>query len=244
MSDALSARQTQILKALIDEYIATASPVGSEALEKKYNLGVSPATIRNEMFSLTKFGYLRQPHTSAGRVPSPKGMKFYIDQLMEERQLSLVDEVKTKEDVLRARADFEHMLEEAAHALSRTTQCLAVVTLDSYDKVWHYGNATVFQNPEFMDFTTTSSLFTLLEEVKQMQELFFGRMTGRTPVEVVFGEELGWPGFHPIGIVGTQFPLGRYTVGLGVIGPVRLQYSRVIPAIRYVRSIIEEAVQK
>ncbi len=244
MSDALSARQTQILKALIDEYIETAIPVGSEALEKKYNLGVSPATIRNEMFLLTKYGFLRQPHTSAGRVPSPKGMKFYIDQLMEERQLSLVDEVKAKEDVLRVRKDFEHMLEEAAHALSRTTGCLALITLESYDKVWHYGFANVFQNPEFADYETTSCLFIFLEEVKRIQELFFSRMTGRTPIEVVFGEELGWQGFSPLGIVGTRFPLGRYNVGIGVIGPIRLQYARVIPAIRFVRAVIEEAAAK
>lgn len=242
MSDALSARQTQILKAIIDEYIMSAGPVGSEALEKKYSLGVSPATIRNEMLTLIKLGYLRQPHTSAGRVPSPKGMKFYIDQLMEERQLSLVDEVKAKEEVLRVRDDLEHMLEEAAHALAHTTQCLSVATLSSHSKVWHCGYTHVFQNPEFNDFQTTSSLFSFLEEVKMMQDLFFNRMTGRTSVEVLFGEELGWRGFDPIGIVGTRFTIGQYQVGLGVIGPLRLQYSRVIPAIRLMRTIIEEAV--
>src|SRR3990172_6835296 len=105
MSDGLTARQTQILKAIIDEYIETADPVGSEALEKKYNLGVSPATIRNEMVSLTKTGYLRQPHTSAGRIPSPNAMKFYIGQLMEEKQMSLTDEVKAKEEVWDSRGD-------------------------------------------------------------------------------------------------------------------------------------------
>ena len=87
MSDGLTARQTQILKVIVDEYIATAAAVGSEALDKKYNLGVSPATIRNEMVSLTKSGYLKQLHTSAGRVPTPVAMKFYIDQLMEEKQI-------------------------------------------------------------------------------------------------------------------------------------------------------------
>ena len=65
MTDTLSVRQTQILKALIDEYVSMAEPVGSESLEKKYSLGVSPATVRNEMLALTKMGYLRQPHTSA-----------------------------------------------------------------------------------------------------------------------------------------------------------------------------------
>ena len=85
--NALTSRQTQILKALIDEYIETAEPVGSDALDKKYNLGVSPATIRNEMVNLTKLGFLKQPHTSAGRVPTSGAMKFYIDQLMEEKQI-------------------------------------------------------------------------------------------------------------------------------------------------------------
>src|SRR3990167_5272503 len=105
MSDALTARQTQILKSLIDEYIEIAEPVGSENLEKKYSLGVSPATIRNEMVALTRSGFLRQPHTSSGRIPSPKAMKFYIDQLIEERQMSLAEEVKAKEDVLGVKND-------------------------------------------------------------------------------------------------------------------------------------------
>ena len=93
MANGLTARQTQILKSLIDEYIETAVPVGSDALEKKYNLGVSPATIRNEMVALTKLDFLRQPHTSAGRIPTPLAMKFYIDQLMEEKlkMLSILD---------------------------------------------------------------------------------------------------------------------------------------------------------
>src|SRR4030042_2395988 len=107
MTDGLTARKTQILKALIDEYIETAQPVGSENLDKKYNLGVSPATIRSEMVALTRTGYLRQPHTSSGRIPSPQAMKFYIDQLMEERQMSLADEVKTKEEVWDARGNLD-----------------------------------------------------------------------------------------------------------------------------------------
>jgi len=97
--NSLTSRQTQILKVIIDEYIETAEPVGSDSLEKKYNLGVSPATIRNEMSLLTKSGYLKQPHTSAGRVPTSGAMKFYVDQLMEEKQMSLTDEVKAKKEI-------------------------------------------------------------------------------------------------------------------------------------------------
>ncbi len=240
MSDSLTVRQTQILKAIIDEYVNTADPVGSESLEKKYNLGVSPATIRNEMVTLTKTGYLRQPHTSAGRIPSPRAMKFYIDQLMEERQMSLADEVKVKEDVGVKSDDIGDLLDDATRELSHVTNYLAVCTLDKQDKIWHAGYSHVFENPEFNDFEATSSLFTFLEEMAMMRELFFRRMTGLTPVEVIFGEELGWPGFSPVGVVGSRFTIGEQQGALAIIGPTRLQYERVIPILRYFKDLIEE----
>src|SRR4029078_211525 len=95
----LTQRQVEILKSLIEEYINTAVPVGSETLEKKHNLSASPATIRNEMVHLTELGYLQKPHTSAGRIPTAKGMKFYVDQLMREKDLSVAEEVAVKERV-------------------------------------------------------------------------------------------------------------------------------------------------
>jgi heat-inducible transcriptional repressor len=240
MNDTLTVRQTQILKSIIDEYIDTAEPVGSESLEKKYNLGVSPATVRNEMLALTKTGYLRQPHTSAGRIPSPKAMKFYIDQLMDERHMSLADEVKVKEGVKVKVNDLDDFLDEATHELSHVTQALAVCTLDKGDKIWHAGYSHVFSNPEFTDLEATSSLFTFLEEITQMRELFFRRMTGTAPVEVIFGEELGWPGFSPVGVVGSRFQIGSMNGALAVIGPTRQQYREVIPVMRYFKDLIEE----
>lgn len=244
MTDGLTARQTQILKALVEEYIETAEPVGSETLDKKYNLGVSSATIRNEMVALTKSNFLRQPHTSAGRIPSPKAMKFYIDQLMEERQMSITDEVKAKEEVWDKRQDIDDLLEEATHALAQRTHSLAVAALDDDDRVWHSGYANVFLNPEFADLEATANLFSLLEEVKRMHELFFERMTGALPVEVIFGEDLGWPGFSPIGIVGTRFNAGGREGALGVIGPTRLPYPEVFPIVKYFRDLIQDVAGK
>lgn len=242
MFNALSTRQTQVLKALIDEYIETAGPVGSEALEKKYSLGVSPATIRNEMVELTRSGYLSQPHTSSGRVPTPSAMKFYIDQLMEERQMSVAEEVKVKEEV--SNDNIDELLEEATHALAHTTKALAVAAMDEEEKIWHSGYSNVFLNPEFTDMESLSSVFSCIEEAKRMHELFFQRMTGLTPVEVIFGEELGWPGFYPIGVVGTRFSVKGKKGALGVIGPTRLAYSRVIPVVRYFRDLIEDIGQR
>jgi heat-inducible transcriptional repressor len=239
MAEGLTARQTQILKALIEEYIETAQAVGSEALDKKYNLGVSPATIRNEMVALTKLGYLRQLHTSAGRVPSPAAMKFYIDQLMEERQMSLADEVKTKEEVWDARNDLDELLNEATHALAERTKSLAVAATDE-GKVWHAGYANVFVNPEFSDIRTCANLFSFIEEAQRLHELFFERAMSGSPIDVLFGEELGWPELTPMGVVATHFSARGKKGALGVIGPVRLSYPTIIPTLRYFKNLIEE----
>jgi heat-inducible transcriptional repressor len=239
MTDGLTARQTQILKYLIDEYIETADAVGSEALEKKYSLGVSPATIRNEMVALTKLGFLRQPHTSAGRLPTPKAMKFYVNQLMEEKQMSLTDEVKAKEEVWDARGDIDSLFKEATQALASRTQSLAVGAIDDYNKIWHAGYGNVFQSPEFSDLSICEGLFGLLEEVNRINELFFGREPV-SPVEVLFGEELGWPNLAPIGVVASHFTIRGKNAALGIIGPTRLSYSTVVPILRYFGNLMQE----
>src|SRR5579871_5582563 len=122
----LTERQIQILKALIEEYIETAEAVGSETLEKKYSLSASPATIRNEMVRLSELGYLKKPHTSAGRVPTPLGMKFYVKQLMREKDLSVTEEVALKEKVWDYREQEQQFLREVTKCLASKTGALAI----------------------------------------------------------------------------------------------------------------------
>jgi transcriptional regulator of heat shock response len=239
MTKGLTARQTQILKSMIEEYIESAEPVGSDALDKRYNLGVSPATIRNEMAILTKMKYLRQPHTSAGRLPTPQAMKFYIDQLMEEKQMSVADEVKAKEDIMGADEDVYSLMREATHALAERTRSLAVGSVDD-ERVWHSGYANIFHNPEFADLDLSTSLFALLDESGRVRELFFERMTGASPIEVIFGEDLGWSGLNYISVVGTRFRLKDKECALGVVGPERLRYPTLIPVLRYFKNLMEE----
>src|SRR6266480_2181831 len=108
----LSSRQSQLLKAVIEEYIESAEPIGSETIERKYHLGVSPATIRNEMVQLTELGFLKQPHTSAGRSPTTTGLKYYIQNLMEEKEMPVRDEVAVKERLWEQRFQFHRLLRE------------------------------------------------------------------------------------------------------------------------------------
>src|SRR3989304_3269068 len=244
MADTLSARQIQILKLLIDEYIETAEPVGSEALDKKYNLGVSPATIRNEMATLIKAGFLKQLHTSSGRVPTPKAMKLYVDQLMVEKQMSLAEEVKAKEDVGKGKGDIDKIMEEATHALAKQTGNLAVAAVDTYDKIWHAGYANIFQNPEFADMLVCESLFSMIDEVGRINDLMFHRMDPGSILDVMFGEELSWPNLGPVSIVSTHFNIYGKKGALGVVGPTRLSYPRVVPVLKYFGSLIEEETRK
>ena len=228
MQEGLSARQTKILKDLIDEYIETALPVGSVSLENKYGLGFSPATIRNEMVVLTKLGFLRQPHTSAGRIPTPKAMKFYINQLMEEKRMSVAEEVKAKENIWDSRDDFDELMTSATKSLSQRTD------------VWSYGHSNLFSCPEFFDYQVCKTLFSILEEEEPLQNLFFSDSLDRSPIEILFGEEIGWDFFEPVGIVAARFQIGEKQGAIGVVGPYRLNYASVIPTVRYFGNLIQQ----
>lgn len=238
----LTERQTKILKTILEEYIETAEPVGSEALERKYELGISPATIRNEMVALDKAGYLKQPHTSAGRVPTKEAFKFYVNQLMEEKDLSVADEVAAKEKVWDARFDFNHLMKETVRALAEKTQALAVAATDAGD-VYHAGYANVLQMPEFYDIDVTRTILSLLEETDAIKNLF-EKSFDEGPIHLLLGDELGYDFLDPCGMVFVKFEAGPKRSGaLGVIGPNRFNYSLVVPTVRYFGGLIEELVR-
>lgn len=117
----------RILQAITDDYIRTADPVGSRTIARKYRLGVSPATIRNEMADLEELGYLEQPHTSAGRIPSDKGYRFYVDELMDPEHFPSAERERVREEVVAMQRAMEQMVHRAARLLSLLTRYTAVV---------------------------------------------------------------------------------------------------------------------
>ena len=127
MEPRLEPRKMRILQAITDDYIRTADPVGSRTIARKYELGVSPATIRNEMADLEELGYLEQPHTSAGRVPSDKGYRLYVDQLMSPEVVTQEERDRLVEEVLALQRAVEQMIHRAARLLSLLTRYTAVV---------------------------------------------------------------------------------------------------------------------
>ncbi len=127
----LGVRKQKILTAVIDAYIRTGEPVGSKAIVELMDNSVSSATIRNEMAELAAMGYLEQPHTSAGRIPTAMAFRLYIDRLMDRRDLTEEDCRNIDVQLKRAAGDPESLIEEASQALAETTGCAAVTTTPS-----------------------------------------------------------------------------------------------------------------
>lgn len=121
-------RKNRVLQAIINDYIATAEPVGSRTIARKYRLGVSPATIRNEMSDLEELGYLEQPHTSAGRIPSDRGYRYYVDSLMEVREVNPTEEEQIRATFRRKMSEIDTLIRETARILSETTHLTSVVS--------------------------------------------------------------------------------------------------------------------
>jgi len=123
--DSLDRRKTSILGTVVYEYIATGEPVGSATLTQKYNLGISPATVRHEMATLEDGGYLDQPHTSAGRVPSDLGYRYYVDRLMLPEALSREERDQIHGEVRRASRQLDSAVAHASRVLSNLTRNIA-----------------------------------------------------------------------------------------------------------------------
>ncbi|MGB9804195.1 HrcA family transcriptional regulator, partial [Desulfofundulus sp.] len=123
----MDARKQDILLAIITDYIATAEPVGSRTIARKYRLGISPATIRNEMADLEEMGYIEQPHTSAGRIPSELGYRYYVDYLMKRQELTAEEEDFIRKSYRQKVRDVGEVIHRTGQLLSQLTQYAAMV---------------------------------------------------------------------------------------------------------------------
>ena len=238
----LTQRQIEILRNLIEEYIETALPVGSETLEKKRNISASPATIRNEMVKLTNLGYLQKPHSSAGRIPTPEGMKFYVNQLMKEKEISVTEEVELKEKIWDYRATQQRLLKEVARSLAEKTKALAIATTDDGD-FFCAGYSNILDMPEFFDIDITKNLLSVIDEMGYFDTIF-SKIENDENIHILFGEELGPKLDGPYGFVFAHYKTPMHTTGeIGVIGPTRLNYTYIVPAVRYFSNLINELAE-
>jgi len=233
----LTTRQIDILKNIVREYIDSAEPVGSETLEKKYDLGVSPATIRNEMAEMVKLGYLSKPHSSAGRVPTSKAIKFYINELMKEKELSVAEEVEAKESIWDLRARRDRFLREATRNLAQKTKTLAVTFTDEGD-LYYSGYSNILEMPEFYDIDITKNLLSILDTTTYFDKIM---SLLENECSVFLEDDFNEEQMRPYGFVFSRFKTRANQAGsIGIIGPTRMQYEFVIPVVRYFGNLLGE----
>lgn len=240
----LSDRRQRVLAALIEEYVHNALPVGSRTLVENYQLGVSSATVRNELSALEEEGYITQPHTSAGRVPTDFGYRSFVDDLFasELSDAQLSDE-NLREQVAHARrqaAEVDRLLQETTAALARLTECLSIVvpphTL-SLNIGQMSGLSTLLQQPEFARPQALLPVVETLEDETVLMEIM-DATEGHSSEVVRIGHENENERLRGVSVVASQYGFGPATGVIAVIGPTRMDYAHVIRAVRAAREAL------
>lgn len=231
----MTSRREAILEAIVREYVSTAEPVGSLTLVKKYSFPYSSATIRAEMALLEENGYIMHPHTSAGRVPTEKGYRYFVDMVQkEEKEVS-----KREEDILERRiaamhSHFERRFDMAAMALADMTRNVAISSMGQ--EIYSHGLANLFRQPEFFD---NDKVLRVADMIDNLQGLL-RELPKAKDFMVLIGNE------SPVGkaagcsLIVSRVQLPQNTRGyLGVLGPTRMSYERVIPLVLRTRDLLE-----
>lgn len=233
----MTERQFQILSAIIEQHAEIAAPVGSVMLAKLF--GVSSATIRSEMARLEEMGLIEQPHTSAGRVPTDAGYRFYVNSLNESHVTGqpLLDRsaraIEARVSTHAGKAD--RAIRSAVDSLVELTQNLGVATIG--DELYMSGIGNLFSQPEFLQAEHTKAVARLLDNL----EPWLREAAPNEPLNVYIGAE------NPIGKTsGATLIISRFrspysdSSYIGVLGPTRQSYGKVMRLVRHAGAMLEE----
>lgn len=222
--DMLKSRQKSILDAVIREYIRTARPVASRDLLSRYDFEVSSATVRGDMLDLDELGLLEQPHTSAGRVPTDHGYRFFVDHLMSQRALGERESRLLDGVFLINEAD--EFVREFAGALSHLSHTFSVVGLEE-DSTYHkMGLAELFDEPEFLDAELVRTFGRFADTIDECIETMLDAV-GPEDIHILIGSENPYKSARQYSVVlsSWEHPDGFRGV-LAMVGPKRMNYSK------------------
>lgn len=236
----MTERQHRVLMALIQEYIRTAEPVGSELLVERYRLPYSPATVRGELADLEDTGYLMHPYTSAGRMPTSRGYRFYVDSHAVVHSLSHNERSLLQEHLLQGNGRDHRLARRTAKLLALLTGSLAVAGLAETEEIQEAGLSELLEAPEFSAADVIREVARVVDAVDvHLDELL------RIPAHetrVFIGEENPYAEAARVSMLLTTcvLPSGDQGV-LVVIGPTRMPYDRNLALLKRVSEFVEVA---
>ena len=238
-------RKQKILNAIVRDYQQSAEPVGSRNLSRRYLPDISPATIRNEMADLEEEGFIAQPHTSAGRIPTDKGYRFYVDRLMKTIRPSHREEEIVKQTFQKFSSNIDEVLHQTAKLLSHTLDYTAVViNHGSHHRVFSSGTSNLLRQPEFRNLAHMERILELLEEEEMLSELVEEYSQEGESVTIKIGSENKLRPVKDCSMVVTSFEVNNEPIGgISIIGPTRMYYSKVASLVDYVAKELSRVLE-
>lgn len=231
-------RKDIVLGYVVEQYIKNLNPVGSAFLAKECHLDWSSATIRNILAELEVEGYLMHPHTSAGRIPTQYGYRYYVDHLMHEIQL-LEDEKKhIHEEYLQNVDELEKLIDKTSRILSEVTHYTSIISVDGWgNKIVYRGISHVVGCPEMKDIQKIQNLLKLLDEKQRILDVLNRDLQNK--VEIYIGQEIACKEIESCSLAVCGYrtkngPSGR----IAVLGPTSMDYERVVSALDYITELI------
>ena len=230
-------RQSEILNAIVREYINSAQPVSSQLLEKKYDFGICPATIRIEMQKLTDAGFVFQPHTSAGRVPTDRGYRFYVNDLLEKGFFSKDYDFGIEELIEKETKDTVKFVQSLTKNLAEISSNLVLSYLFDENIFWKEGWEEVLQEPEFREPGVISDFAEVIKQFEEGIEEF----KINSGMKVYIGKENPFSKAKEFSIIlsGCHFPKDEKGV-LALLGPKRMAYDKNINSLNSLKRLLEK----
>ncbi len=267
--DEINARRDRIFDIIVRSYIETAEPVGSRTISKRPNVGLSSASIRNVMADLEDQGLITHPHTSAGRIPTDKGYRYYVDRLMEREEVLPKEKQWIHGELLKVKS-IEGLADKVSKIISELTETTALLYIKNLKRVsfltylleelvetqrlndffeeeaelFVEGTFRIFEQPEFQDLAKIKSLMQALDEKYDFLQIFIKDLDAEG-VHVHIGSENASDDLDNISLVIKDWYLGHTPIGgIAALGPTRMRYSKVVSIVDFLADSVTEAVKK
>lgn len=235
-------RKIHILKAIIETFIETGGPVGSQFLLESGKFEVSAATIRNDMADLESIGLIYQPHTSSGRIPTGKAFRMFVDTMMDDFPDQVMEKEIAMGELKKLQSqEIEIRLHNAVSVLARLSNCLSFATLPWKNEAYYLGIANVLKRPEFQDSLKASTVIEILEDKDRFLELLESLQIDRN-IRAYIGEENAIPGIQSCTMLVTMYQVGSFIGAIGILGPVRMRYAYNMKILEAIRGDVEKVL--
>ena len=234
------ARKNKVLEVLVKAHVETAFPIGSKHIAEI--LGLSSATIRMVMFELEKAGLVKQPHTSAGRIPTDLGYRRYVDNMMSVKKMpndSVFSKVKR---YLNSKRFFEEIIEAASHAISELTSYTGMA-LSPGNKLYFDGAYHMLEQPEFQELEMVKDFLRVIEEKDELMKIMSKNLTIKGTA-IYIGRENSYEELRECTIITSTYRFKENISGnIGLIGPMRMKYEEIIPIVEEFAEITTQLLE-